>query len=313
VALLVFKPLTDFLHFPRMSLTIAAVACVPIALWFQVANAWCTGLSKFKLLSVLLFVTVLVRLAVGLILVQFFPVAESGVWATFLMFWVIGSVVIFHKAGPVPEMSSELRSREFYQYLAAAMAVSFGTFLFVQGDQIVAQRYLRGDTFGLYTAAGQLGRAVVWGALPLLSVFFTKRASETQTTRQSGIFIALFLVLAGIGALMLVVLKSFLLKIFIKEMTPDQLAEGLKLVDHFSLGMFLVAVVHAAGFYFLSSGRLFCCAIIGAGGLLHAVTLVMVGTRAETLVSLISLNAIVTILLAFTAGLVVWSRKRKRI
>jgi O-antigen/teichoic acid export membrane protein len=307
VAVIVIKPLTDFLHFPRLSLSIAALACVPIALWQLVANSWCAGLSKFKLLSVLLFVTVFVRLAAGLTLAHFFPVAEAGIWATFLMFWVIASVVIFHKPEPVDEQTNELRSKEFYRYLVAAMAVCFANFLFVQGDQIVAQRYVKGDILGIYTAAGQLGRAIVWGALPFLTVFFTKRAGAERTTRQTGALLGLFLGLAATGAVMLFFLKSVLMHVFIKTSS----VESLNLVNHFSIGMFLVAGVHALGYYFLASGRLKSCLVIGAGGMLHAVTLVLYGKNPEMLVFLIQINAMLTLFLGGLVAITSWSRRHQ--
>ena len=308
LAVLLIWPLRDFLNFPRYSLMVLALACIPINLWSVLGNAWCAGYSRFHLLSALIFGGVLVRLVTGYLGALFQPLAEAGVAATFFSAWVLAGAFLFRRRPRTPA-SAPARApwdREFFVYLTASFFVCLANFVFLQADQIIAQRHLEGNRLGLYTAAGLLGRAIVWGSVPFLTVFFTKRSGQKRTERPLINLLLVYLGLLVTGATMVMLLRQPLVHVFLER--PDPLV--IKLVERFAVAMVPVGILQAMGFYYLSAARLPECFVYGFCGIVQAILLLLYGKTAEMLVTLIFGGSLITVLLMGCITLVRWGRRQ---
>jgi O-antigen/teichoic acid export membrane protein len=305
-AVLLIWPLTDFFNFPRHSLMLLALACIPINLWSVLGNAWCAGYSRFHLLSVLIFGGVVVRLATGYLGVLVRPLAEAGVAATFCSAWVLAGVFLFRPRAQVPPSAKTPWNRDFFIYLTASFFVCLSNFVFLQADQLIAQRHLGGNQLGLYTTAGLLGRAIVWGSIPFLTVFFTKRSGQRRTERPLMNLLLVYLGLLVTGATLVVLLREPLVHLFLDRSEP----QVMKLVEHFAIAMLPVGILQAMGFYYLSAARLPECFVYGLCGLLQALLLILYGKTADMLVALIFGGSLITVLLMGCITLVRWSRRQ---
>ena len=78
-AAVLVKPLGDFFHVPRTSLTLVALVCVLAGLWGSFATALCQGLAWFKRLALIGILGVALRLAFGGLMTLEMPTAEMAV------------------------------------------------------------------------------------------------------------------------------------------------------------------------------------------------------------------------------------------
>lgn len=145
IAVLLVKPLSVFFNFPRTSLMLVALLCVLAGLWASFSLALCQGLAWFKRLALISLLGVCLRLAFCGIIVTQFPVAETAVLASVVMV-LANLVLLFWKKDLTNQANSEVKAvspwnREFVEFFIVSAACVGGGFLFLQGDQLVAQRY----------------------------------------------------------------------------------------------------------------------------------------------------------------------------
>jgi O-antigen/teichoic acid export membrane protein len=309
-ALLIY-PLTRFFHFERATLMLAALACVPITLWSAVGTVWCTGLSRFKLLAMLNFLTMVVRFSSGVALLYFFPYAEAGVSATFFAGWVIAAVVIF---GPKPDARSAVVSpwdREFVLYTIAALGVGLGSYIFMFGDQLIAQRTIKGDALGLYMAAGLLGRAAIMGSQPILLVYFTQRSGVTRSSRNSHGLIGLYVLALLVAIGVIVLFREPFSRILLGRAKMAMVGPMVPLVKQFAMAMIPLGILQALGLFYLASRRLLECYTFGVLGIIYALILLFYGKNSEFMVSLMFAGGCLSLLVLCMITIVRWSRKNK--
>ena len=270
LCLLLIYPVATFLHFPRLSLVGVSLLSIPVNLWGALGVAWCAGLSRFRLLSLLLIFAVVVRIATGALIADFFPWAESGIMANLLSGVVLALVVALspHHATAV-QVRQLLLDRELLTYGAAAMAVCFGTFVFLQSDQILAQRYFPGDELGRYSGAGLLGRAIVWANLPLLTIYFTRRSGHSPGNQSPSWLLGVYLVLIFAGAGFLTLVKEPLLQLFLGVRDPSLV----DLTGQFAVSMVPIGILQAVGYYYLAARRIYECMAFGVCGLVYLIVL----------------------------------------
>lgn len=290
LALLVIKPVTDFFHVPRVTLTVVALGCILVNMWSALAMSWCAGLSRFTLLAGLTLASVAVRLVVGGAGSRAWPTAELGVGASILAGLVLVAGATWSHGGmprPSRERIRPILEPSFIRYLLAALAVCGGQYLFLYGDLLVAQRQLVPETLGAYSAAGLFGRAVVWFPTPVLTVFFTARSGRPRSDRATVKLLLLFTGLTIFGAAGVFLTREWLGQLLLGRSEPAVVV----LMTRFAIAMIPVGLLQALGFYFLSARKLVACFLYGALGLAYWGTLSRWGGDPDLLVRLILLGA----------------------
>lgn len=273
LCLILIHPVCEFLHFPRMSLVWIALLWIPVSLWSALGAAWCTGLSRFRLLACLLILSAFVRLAAGL-LASLYPWAETGVFASILSGLILAVIVVFspHHA-TVVRLRKALFDPTLLLYGAAALAASFGAFVFLQGDQIVAQRHFPGEELGRYSGAGLLGRAIVWASLPVLTVYFTRRSGHNGAQPSPRWLLGIYLAMIFGGAIFLLLVKVPLLSLFLRAHDPALT----QLATWFALAMIPIGILQALGCHYLAARRIPECLAFGVCGVAYLLVITTLG------------------------------------
>jgi O-antigen/teichoic acid export membrane protein len=273
-SLVLLYPIADYLHFPRMSLAWVALLWIPINLWSTLGGAWCAGLSRFRLYAFLLILTGVVRLVAGDLLVRLYPWAESGIAGCILSGLVLALVVaISPHHGTEARLRQSIFDRDLIVYGVAALAVSFSAFVFLQGDQIIAQRHFPGVELGRYSGAGLLGRAIVWASLPVLIVYFTRRSGHDPAHKSPAHLLWAYLGLIGTGAVFLIIFKVPMLYLLLG--THD--AGLADMTTQFALTMVPIGVLQALGYHYLAARRIPECMVFGVCGLAYLTALIVFG------------------------------------
>jgi len=295
---LLLVPVSEYLHFPRMSLAWVGLLWIPVNLWSMLGGAWCTGLSRFRLLSILLISATLVRLATGAIAVSFYPWAEAGISASIFSGLVLASIAVFspHHAAAA-SLRQVLFQRDWLVYGVAALGVTFGAFVFLQGDQIMAQRHFPGEELGRYSGAGLLGRTIVWASLPVLTVYFTRRSGHHPEMASPSILLVVYLAMIGAGALGIFVLRAHLLQLFLGV----QDAGLSQMTAHFVAAMIPIGILQAMGCHYLAARRLPECLVFGGCGLAYLFALAHFGQTPSLMLNTMGIGAIASV---FILGLV---------
>lgn len=295
LAVLVAKPLSDFLHF-RPGLTMSALVCVLAGLWGGLATALCQGLSWFKRLAFIGLLGVGIRLLYGGVVVTQFPIAECAVLATaaaalsnlVLLFWRRDMV---RPAEPVSPWN-----REFVQFLVVAAACLGGGYCFTQGDLLVAQRFFSKPELDAYTGAGVFARALPITVAPLLTVLFTHRstAHTGEALREQLKLIGIYaLGLVG-GLIGLLVLRTFCLKLIGKD-TPEAVA----IIPPLATAMVSVGLLQALGIWALASRWMKVAVLYGVLGLAYWLTLFGFGKSPTELLRVMPIAAGVAFVILF--------------
>ena len=274
VCALLLPPVSEYLRFPRMSLAWAGLLWLPVNLWSTLGGSWCAGLSRFHLLSLLMILGAVVRVVTGTLAVSFYPWAESGISAGIFAGLILASIAVLspHHA-TAASLRRVLFQRDWLDYGAASLAVAFGAFVFLQGDQIIAQRHFPGEELGRYSGAGLLGRTIVWASLPVLTVYFTRRSGHHRALSPPTLLLVVYLAMIGVGALVIFLLRVPLLQLLLG--VHDVELAGL--TARFALVMIPLGILQAMGCHYLAARRLPECHAFGACGLACVVALFLFG------------------------------------
>ena len=253
LAILLAKPLSDFLHF-RPGLTFAALACVLAGLWGGLATALCQGLSWFKRLALIGLLGAGIRLVFAGGVVARFPAAEWAVLATAIA--VLSNLILLYwrKDLARPAQAISPWDREFIQFLIVSAAFVGGGYCFTQGDLLVGQRFFSKPELDNYTSAGVFARALPMTVAPLLTVLFTHRstAHTGDALREQLKLIGLYAIGLICGLVGLLVLRKYCLQM-IGRNTPE--AAGM--VGQLAATMVAVGLLQALAygfFYFIRYG-----------------------------------------------------------
>lgn len=285
LALLSWKPMKEWLNFPRTSLALLVLACLPAQLWSVVASAWCAGSGRFRLLGGLTLGGALMRLGAGIALAYYWRQAESGIAASLLGALAIGALLFFVKREKNNSAKTFKFPTGFFPFLGASVAVGIGNFLFLQADQIVAQRFFSGMDLGNYSAAGVLGRAVVLGSLPFLTVYFTQRSEITASNRQSWGLKFLYGSSLLVGSSCVYFMSDFLCRLLLGHREPQTTVW----MDQFAVNMAIVGVLNAIGFFLLASRRFIECFCYGVLGLIYTGFLLQKGITPDHMLEVMRL------------------------
>ncbi|MDB6024381.1 MAG: hypothetical protein JWM68_604 [Verrucomicrobiales bacterium] len=308
VAVLLANPLSLFFEFPRSGLMVAALVTVLLGMWSGFAVALAQGMSWFRRLAIFGLIAVGLRLAFGwYVTKKFSNTAEAAVSATAfsllanfaLLYWWKD---LFKKAEKTEAVSPW--NREFGIYLIASAACVGGTFLFSQGDLLVAQKYFGKGVddiaLGHFTAAGVLGRSIPSMVGPMLIVLFTSRSGSKVGAAATDQKIMLALYGAGLlcGAVGLITLRNLLVKFIFGKYTPEAAA----MVPTFAFTMVFVGFIQAIATFSLASRWFKLALLYGFAGLCYWLTLLFLGKTPEKLLQMMPIGAGI----AFVIMLIGW-------
>jgi hypothetical protein len=303
VAILLVKPLGDYFGIPRTSLTLIALVCVLGSLWSSYVVALCQGLGWFKRLALISLLAAVLRVAFGLPVTHFWPVAEAAVLASVVM--LLPNLILFFWRKDFPKAVAAAESpwnKEFVQFVIVSAACVFGSYCFGQADQLVAGKHLAKDfkdSFDAYSAAGLLARALPTTAGPLLVVLFTHRSGRhhhdglADQLKLFGLY-ALGLIF---GAVMLYSLRGFCLRL-LSSNTPE--AAGM--IAHLALTMVFAGLIQALATWSLASRWLKVSLLYGVLGLVYWLVLLWLGNTPEALLHVMP----IALGVALAIMLVVW-------
>ncbi len=304
LAILLAKPLSDFLHF-RPGLTFAALACVLAGLWGGLATALCQGLSWFKRLALIGLLGVGIRLAFAGGVVAQFPAAEWAVLATGVA--VLANLILLYWKKDLVRPAEPVSpwDRDFVQFLIVSAAFVGGGYCFTQGDLLVAHRFFSKPELDNYSSAGVFARALPMTVAPLLTVLFTHR-SKTHTgdaLRDQLRLIGLYAVGLICGLIGLLMLRTFCLQI-IGRNTPE--AAGM--VGQLAMTMVSVGLLQALGMWALASRWVKMALLYGGLGLSYWITLFCLGKSPSGLLQVMPFASGMAFVILFTVWLLAMRR-----
>lgn len=298
-AVILIKPLSDFFHFPRLSLMAVALACSLAGLWGGFATALCQGLAWFKRLAVISLLAMFLRLAWGALTVWKMPTAEFAVLATGIA--LLANLVLVYWRKDLVRHAEPISpwDREFVQFLIVAAACTGGGFCFMQGDWLIAQKYFSDADKGAFTAAGVFARALPQTVAPLLTVLFTHRSAghSPDSLRQQFKLLGLYSIGLGTGAMVLLAFRRLCLHVIGKD-SPEAVA----MVAPYAWTMVFSGLIQAFGMWALASRWVKISLLYGALGLGYWLTLLAVGRTPAKILQVMPLAAGTALAILF----VVW-------
>jgi len=308
IAIILVKPLGDFFHIPRTSLTLIALACVLGGLWGSYVTALCQGLAWFKRLAFIGLLAAILRVLFGWLTTKIWPVAEWAVLASAVM--LMANLILLFWKNDFPRRTGTATSpwdREFVQFLVVSTACMFGSNCFSQGDLLVANKFFSKSDLDAYGSAGLLARALPTAVGPLLTVLFTHRSSRHHGDALHEQLKLLGLYAFGLfsGAVSLYGLKTFALQLLHRN-TPD--AAGM--IGQFSITMVFAGLLQALAFWALASRWLKISLLYGVLGLGYWVTLFATGQTPAALLQTMPVAAGAAFVVLFFFWLVTMRRHK---
>lgn len=308
LAALLLHPLSQFFNFPRTTLMMVALICVVLNLWATFAMTLCQGMAWFKRLAIIGLAAVAMRFLFGWSMTTLYPSAEVAVAATAFMYLAYLALLywrkdLFKQGDQISPWNSE-----FVNYLLVAAACMSGSYFFTQGDMLVAQRYFK-DDLGNYNAAGLLGRGLIYAVGPLLTVLFTSRSGrkDTQSEQDQKILLGLFAVGLTCGALILYMLKDFLVRLIFGHPVP----EASVMIGRMALAMIFIGLSQAIGMWSLASRWSKMAILYGALGLVYWVVLLIFGRTPDKLLMTMPIGAFATFVILCVAWLLMLRKQSK--
>jgi len=300
LAVVLADPLGRFFGY-RASLMLVAIICILVGLWSGFAVALCQGMAWFKRLAVIGLAAVGMKLLFGWFVTKRFPTAEMAVAAT--TFSLLANLSLLYWWKNIFRHNAERISpwnRQFVHFLLVTGAYVAGNWFFLNGNDLVAQKYFPGNDLGAYEVAARWGLALPGTLNPLLLVMFTSRSGgkEGQALSDQRILLSLFAVGLGFGAAGLVMLRDSWVKILCGHPNPQ--AAGMLIP--YTITMSFVGLSQALAMWSLAS-RWFKVAIFyGALGLVYWLTSMFLGHTPAKLLEIMPLGAGA----AFCLLLVLW-------
>ena len=305
-AMVLAKPLSLFFSFSRSSMILVVLICVVALLWGYFFMALCQGKKWFKRLAFIGLAGAILRLVFAWYATRGHPLAEWAVAATGVA--VLAYLILLYWRKELfghGEIESPW-DREFVRYLIVSAACIGGGFCFLSGDMLVAKKYFEGAVLDHYTAANRLAYALPTTVAPLLIVLFTSRSGEREgnIVREQFKLLGLYAFGLACGALGLLVLRDILIKLLLREASPEATA----MVWRLALTMVFVGLLQALAMWALGSRWLKSSLLYGALGLSYWVILLCLGKTPEQLLRVMPVIAGVAFAILFVSWFVSMKR-----
>jgi hypothetical protein len=317
--LLVFL-LLPLLDLPRFSLQLFTLMNVLIALGGLVSWAVCQGGNQLRLWAWLLASSALARVLVSAGLTRLEPWAESGLAAFLLAGFITLTPALRSRETDLAMRWKAYRTvldRDFLLCVGATFSVLLALFLFSSADRIVAQSWfgvannnnmglVNWDQFDAYQTAGLLGRALLWGAQPLLWIFFAQRMPLDRTTPVSLTFLWIYLGALLLGAILLGCLAQPLSWLF----CGPHFQSTASFVPSFAAAMIPLGLLQALGVFSLASRRHHECFVLGGCAVAYTLVLYLVGRQPHLMPAYMFGGGLVSLMVVLFVGIVRWGRKQ---
>ena len=304
IVLILIKPLGDFFHIPRITLTFVALVCVLAQLWAAYLSALCQGLGWFKRLAAIGLLAAVIRFSFGVSATAIWPIAEWAVLASAIM--LLSNLILFLWKEDFPHKTDAAVlpwTKEFIQFLVVSSACVFGSSCFGQYDGLVAQRYFHGTPLDNYTAAGLLARQIPSLVGPFLAVLFTHRSGghhhHGDALREQLKLLGLFALGLMVNAVGLCLLKTIGLRLIGQNTTA-----AADMIPPFSVTMVFVGLLQAIGIWALASRWIKISVLYGAMGFIYWVTLLIFGHSPAELLRIMPIAAGIAFAVVFLVWLV---------
>lgn len=299
IAIVAVKPLSDFFGYSE-SVMLATLACTLLGLWASLASALCQGLSWFKRLALLGFLTMLLRVLFGWFVTLKWPSPETALLAS--TFALLANFAIFFWRKEL-KLSGEPVSpwnREFVHFLIVSAACVVGSYFFTKGDLLVAKRFFSEQQNDAYNVAELLAAALPITAGPLLTVLFTSRsgARSGNIVAEQLKLLCLYVVALLFGAGMLYTLRGLFVKIILGHASPE--AEAM--IAQLGLSMVFVGLLQSLALWSLASRWTKVSLLYGALGIIYWLALLNAGTTPAALLQTMPVatgSAFVVLLIAW--------------
>jgi hypothetical protein len=288
LAMVVIKPLSTMFHYSQ-SLMLMTLACVVLTLWSSMVAALCQGLSWFKRLALIGFLTMALKFLFGFFLTLRWPTPEMAVLASALGLLANLVLLVWRKELKISAKPVSPWNREFVHYLIISTACIVGGYFFLRGDLMVAQSFFTNVDNDAYNKAEVLGVALPITVAPLLTVLFTSRSSKRsgnivlQQFKLLGIYILVLL----FGFASLYVLRHLLVRIMAGQPVPA--AEDM--IGRLALTMVFVGLLQAIAVWALSSRWHKISLLYGLLGLTYWQTLSWLGHTPDKLLLVMPITA----------------------
>ena len=290
-AVILIKPLGDFFHIPRASLTVIALVCVLGSLWASYVTALCQGLGWFKRLAFIGLLSAVLRVVFGGLTTHVWPVAECAVAASAVM--LSANLMLLFWRKEFPRRTDSVISPwtpEFKQFLVVSTAWAVGLNCFTQGDLLVANKFFAKDALDAYGSAGLFARALPTVVGPLLTVLFTHRSSrhhhDDDTMWDQLKLMGLYAAGLVVGALCLFVLRGFCLQLLHRD-TPEAVA----MIGPLAVTMVFVGLLQALASWSLASRWIKISLLYGGLGLAYWLALFAFGKSPTALLQTMPIAA----------------------
>jgi hypothetical protein len=305
IAIVAIKPLGVFFKYSD-SLMLVTLACTLVGLWVSLVTALCQGLSWFRRLALIGFLSMVLRVLFGWFVTLKWPSAETAVLASVFMALANLVLLFWRKDLKLTGQPVSPWNREFVHFFIISAACVIGGFLFGKSDLLVAKQFFSDRQNDAYNRAELLATSLILTAGPLLTVLFTSRSGArsgnavVEQLKLLGVFVVALL----FGAGMLYLLRGPIVRVMLGTWSPE--TEGM--IGHLGLTMVFVGLLQSLSLWALASRWTKFSLLYGVLGVAYWLMLQLIGKTPVELLRVMPLAAGT----AFLILLVVWLKAMRR-
>ena len=307
LVVIVIKPLSNFFNY-NQNVMLVTMLCALLGLWSAYVTALCQGLSWFKRLALIGFLSMVLRMAFGIGVTLHWPTAETMVLATAFSLLANLIILFWRKDLKLPGKPVSPWGREFVHYLVVSAACVVGSYCFMQGDYLIAKKFLPNGDNDAYNVARQLAGALPTTVAPLLTVFFTSRSGSRggSALAEQMKLIGIYVVGLLTGAGLLYLLREFCVWVIWRKRSP----EAEMMIGQLALPMVFIGLLQAVAYWALASRWSRITLLYGALGGLYWLVLFLRGRSVETLLPTMCLATGTALVILFLAWFITMRRHR---
>jgi len=305
IAIVAIKPLGYFFKYSD-GLMLVTLACTLVGLWVSLVTALCQGLSWFRRLALIGFLSMVLRVLFGWFVTLKWPSAETAVLASVFMALANLVLLFWRKELKLTGQAVPPWNREFAHFFIISAACVIGGFFFTKSDLLVAKQFFSGLQNDAYNRAELLTTSLMLTAGPLLTVLFTSR-SGTRSGRvvvEQLKLLGLYVVALLFGAGMLYLLRGIVVRLMLGTASPE--TEGM--IGQLGLTMVFVGLLQSLSLWALASRWTKVSLLYGLLGVTYWLMLQFIGKTPAALLCIMPMAAGA----AFVILLVVWLKTMRR-
>ncbi len=314
VGLLLINPIADFLSISNKYAIIIVLASMVVGLIIMVNKGILQGVQNFKALSTIAIIEMVLRLAIGLLLVYvgfaLYGAVLALVVATFLTYlWSFKYLSNLFKGGKTPNKSFRFNKNEILGYSWPTLVTAVLLTLLLNVDILLVKHYFNPYDAGLYAAVSTVAKIIFYLTGPVVGVMFPM-ISEKKAKKEKHYNIFLFSLLATL-ILGLIVLSIYAVApgSVIKLLYGAGYVGLYSLLVEVGLVMLLYALINLMANYFMAIKDFFFVIFMAIASV--AVIVVVTMSHASILLIVRELIVIFAILLFMMIGYYLFSKREQ--